>query len=79
MEGKAEVFAEEREKRMESFRAERAAAEDRVKAKIEDVRSEVKNQVKETLNTIGVATKDEIDDIKNLIGDLSKKVDDLSK
>ncbi len=79
MEEKAEVFAEERAKRMETFRAERDAATDRAHEKIADMRDQVKEQVQETLGNLGVATKSEIDDLKKLVTDLGKKVDTLAK
>src|SRR3990170_4302300 len=79
MEGKADSFAEERSKRMETFRAQRQEAEDKARAKIEELRAEARRQVKEALGKVGVARQEEIDELKKLIGDLSKKVDKLAK
>jgi ribosomal protein L9 len=78
MESKAEKFEAERAKRMESFHAERDAARERAKAQIDDMKADVQGHVRDALNSIGVVTKDEVEDIKTLIADLSKKVDDLS-
>lgn len=79
MEGKADVFAEERAKRMEVFRAQRQEAEDKARAKIDEMKAEAQRQVGEALNRVGVAKKAEIDELKTLIADLSKKVDKLAK
>ena len=79
MEEKAEGFAEERAKRMETFRAQRQAAEDRARAKVEAMHAEAQRQVGEALDRVGVAKKAEIDELKTLITNLSKKVDKLAK
>jgi len=79
MEEKAETFSEEREKRVEAFRAQRQAAEDKARGKIEEMRAEARRQVSEALDKVGVARKEEIDELKKLIGDLSKKIDKLAK
>jgi len=79
MEEKAAEFEADREKRIEAFRVERQAAHDQARAHMEDVKGEVRTHVKETLNTMGVATKDEVDEIKTLLTNLTKKVDDLAK
>jgi len=79
MEGKADVFAEERAKRMESFRAQRQVTEDKARAKLTELRDEAQRQVGEALNRVGVAKKEEIDELKALITELSKKVDKLAK
>lgn len=79
MEEKAEGFSEERAKRMETFRAQRQEAEDKARAKIDEMKAEAQRQVGEALNRVGVAKKAEIDELKTLIADLSKKVDKLAK
>ena len=79
MEEKAEGFSEERAKRMETFRAQRQAAEDRARAKVEAMHAEAQRQVGEALDRVGVAKKEEIDELKTLITNLSKKVDKLAK
>ena len=79
MEAKSEQFEEERARRMEAFRADREAAHDQARAHFDNVKQEVRTQVKETLSTMGVATKDELDDIKTLLTDLTEKVDGLAK
>jgi hypothetical protein len=79
MEGKAETFAEEREKRMETFHAQRQEAEDKARAKLKEMKIEARHQVRDALNKVGVAKKEEIDELKKLITDLSEKVDKLAK
>ncbi|MDP1809530.1 MAG: phasin family protein [Actinomycetota bacterium] len=79
MEEKADVFAQERAKRMEIFRGQRQEAEDKARAKFDEMRAEAQRQVGEALNRVGVARKEEIDELKKLITNLSKKVDKLAK
>ena len=79
MEEKAAKFEADREKRIEAFRADRQVAHDQAREHMEDVKGEVRTHIKETLSTMGVATKDEVDDIKTLLTNLTKKVDNLAK
>jgi polyhydroxyalkanoate synthesis regulator phasin len=79
MEEKAEKFEHERAKRMESFHAERNAARERAQTQIDDMKAEVQGHVREALSAIGVTTKDEVDELKTLLTELSKKVDKLAK
>ena len=79
MEERSESFSEEREKRMDVFCVERRAAEDKAKIKIEEIRAEARRQAKEALGKVGVASKDEIGELKTLISTLTKKVDKLAK
>ena len=79
MEEKAAKFEAEREKRIEAFRADRQAVHEQARERMEDVKGEVRTHIKETLNTMGVATGDEVDEIKTLLTDLTKKVDNLAK
>ena len=79
MEERTESFAEQRAERMETFRANRQAAEDKVKAKIDEMRAEAQKQVKDALGKVGVANSDEISELKTLVSNLAKKVDKLAK
>jgi len=79
MEGKADTLAAERAKRMEAFRAQRLEAQEKAKAKLDEMRSEIQRQVKEALGKVGVANKEEITELKGLIKNLAAKVDKLAK
>jgi chromosome condensin MukBEF ATPase and DNA-binding subunit MukB len=79
MEEKSSVFAEQRAKRMEAFRTERQAAEEKARAKVNQMRNEVRQQVKDALKQVGVANKDEMNEVKALLTELAAKVDKLSE
>jgi len=74
MEGKADTLAAERAKRMEAFRAQRLEAQEKAKAKLDEMRSEIQRQVKEALGKVGVANKEEITELKGLIKNLALQI-----
>lgn len=76
-------LAEKRQERMEEFRVQRKAAEERAHAKMEQRRAEMKEQRREHMRAFAVeanlATKDDLAELKKLVETLSKKVDKLGK
>ena len=83
MEESAHEFAEKRHERMEEFRKEQREMAGKMREKFEEHRGEMsgkaREQVEQILSDTGVATKGEVDDLKKMIRDLTKKVDSLSK
>jgi polyhydroxyalkanoate synthesis regulator phasin len=79
MEEKSAYFAEERKKRMEEFRKQRKEAAERAKERIERIKAEKTEKIKDLIKDSGVATKEELDEVKKMLTDLSKKVDTLAK
>lgn len=79
----ADDLAEKRQERMEEFRVQRKATEERAHAKMEQRRAEMKAQRREHMQTFAaeanLATKDDLVELKKLVADLAKKVDKLSK
>lgn len=83
MEETAHAVAEKRHERMEEFRAEQKELAKKMRNKFDERCTEVsgkaREQVEQVLRETGVATKGEVDELKKLIKDLSKKVDKLGK
>lgn len=79
MEEKSAYFAEERKKRMEEFRKQRKEAAERAKERIEQMKTEKTEKIRDLLKESGLATKEELDEVKKMLVDLSKKVDTLAK
>ncbi len=78
MEEKTAYLAEEREKRMEEFRKQRKEAAERARERVEQVKAEKTERIKGLIKESGVATKEELEEVKKLLVDLSKKVDALA-
>jgi len=79
MEEKSAYFAQERKQRMKQFRQERNEAAERAKERIEQIKAEKVERIKDIIKESGLSTKEELDEVKKMIADLSKKVDGLSK
>ncbi|HEB13332.1 MAG TPA: hypothetical protein ENI11_06615 [Actinobacteria bacterium] len=79
MEERTDSFSEQRAERMETFRTNRQAAEDKAKARMNEMRTEAQKQVKDALGKVGLANSDEISELKTLVSNLTKKVDKLAK
>jgi polyhydroxyalkanoate synthesis regulator phasin len=79
MEEKAKEFAETRKTRMDEFRKERMEAARGAMQKFEEKKGEasekIKEQVRSVIKELGLATKDEIQDLKAAIRELSKKLE----
>lgn len=76
---KEAALAEARKKRMEEFRRQMEASREKAKEKYEEVKGEVRKYVKEAVSDLGLATKDEVEEIKKLIKDLNTKLDKVAK
>jgi hypothetical protein len=79
IEKKAEEFKENREARYKEF-------EEKIKVKKEEFESKhgedmdnIRKKMSEFTGKLGLATKDELKEIKNMILELNKKIDDLKK
>lgn len=83
MEEKSKKFAEEREKRMDAFRKERDEEREKMGRKMErrgeEVSDKLKSQFREMVKEAGLASRDEIEDIKARITDISEKLEKKSK
>jgi len=79
MEEKSAYFGEERKKRMDEFRQERKAAAERAKERLEQIKTEKADKIKDLVKQSGVATKDELEEVKKMLADLSSKVDSIAK
>lgn len=83
MEELAEDFGERRRERMDEFRARRKTTEEEAKKRWEERRAEwrgrMQEQVRDAVKEAGLPTKDELDELKKMVADLTKKVDQLSK
>ena len=82
MEERAAEFAKMRHERMEDFRKEREEMGSKFKGTFEErtgeVRGRVRKEVQSVMRETGVATQGEIDELKTMIADLSKKLDAMS-
>lgn len=79
MEEKSAELAEERQKRMEQFRAGHDEMRAKAQEKFSDARGKIKEQMRDVVKEVGLVTHDEVEDIKTLITDLSARVDKLAK
>jgi len=83
MEEKSAEIAQHHQERMEAFRLEHKEMETKAKEKFSEMRRETKDQVSTQVRNIvgelGLATRTELDEIKDLVGDISKKLDKLDK
>lgn len=76
---KEAALTEARKKRMEEFRRQMEASREKAKEKYEEVKVEARKYVKEAVSDLGLATKDEVAEVKKLVQDLSAKLDKLAK
>jgi polyhydroxyalkanoate synthesis regulator phasin len=76
-------MAAKRKERMEEFRVRRQEAEARAKATWEEKRGEMKDRkrefIQDWIKEADIATKKDLSELKDLVEELSKKVDKLSK
>lgn len=83
MEEKSAEIAKRHQERMEAFRLEHKEMEAKAKEKFTQMRRETKDQVssqvRNVVGELGLATRTELDEIKSLVGDISKKLDKLDK
>lgn len=76
---KETALAEARKKRMEEFRRQLEVSREKAKEKYEETKTEVRKFVKEAISDLGLATKDEVEEVKKLIKELNTKLDKLAK
>ena len=83
IEEKAVLLSEQRKERMEDFKKNREELEEKAKTRLGEMKVETKEkaqkQVNEILKQAGVARKEEIDELKKMVADLTKKVEKLTK
>jgi len=83
IEEKAVLLSEQRKERMEEFKQNHEELEEKAKARLStmkvETREKAQKQVNEILKHAGVARKEEIDELKKMVTDLTKKVEKLSK
>jgi len=76
---KEAALAEARKKRMEEFRRQLEASREKAKEKYEETKTEARKYVKEAISDLGLATKDEVEEVKKLIKELNTKLDKVAK
>jgi hypothetical protein len=79
LEERASEFEKMRHERMEEFRRERekahAAARPIFEERTEELRGRVSHEVQHVLREAGLATREEVDDLKAILADLGAKLD----
>lgn len=77
MEEKSAKFAEMRQERIKEFREEHKEAAERARERMDQIKEDKTEKFKEMIKESGLATTDELDEVKQLLADLGKKVDSL--
>ncbi len=79
LERKAEEYKNTREVRQEEFEQKIRQQKEDLKEKYQGDMESMKEKLSETAGKIGLATKDEIEELKTLMKDLSEKIDNMNK
>lgn len=79
LEKKAEEYKKTRETRQEEFEQKLRQQKEDIKGKYQDDMESIKEKLSETAGKFGLATKEEIDELKTLVKDLTDKIDKMNK
>jgi len=79
LERKAEEYKNNREARQEEFEQKIRQQKEDLKEKYQGDMESMKEKLSETAGKIGLATKEEIEELKTLMKDLSEKIDNINK
>jgi hypothetical protein len=79
LERKAEEYKNTREARQEEFEQKIRQQKEDLKEKYQGDMESMKEKLSETAGKIGLATKEEIEELKTLMKDLSEKIDNMNK
>ena len=79
IEKKSAEFKEKREERYKEFEEKIKEKKEEFKSRYGEDMENFRKKVSEFTGKLGLATKDEVSEIKNMIADLNKKIDDLKK
>ena len=79
LEKKAEEFRENRENRQKEFEAKMEARREEFKEKCEGEFHGAREKLADMAANLGLATKAEVDELKEMIRDLSNKIDSLKQ
>lgn len=79
LEKKAEEYKNTREARQEEFEQKIRQQKEDLKEKYQGDMDSMKDKLSETAGKIGLATKEEIEELKTLMKDLSEKIDNMNK
>ncbi len=79
LEKKAEEYKKTREARQEEFEEKLRQKKEDIKDKYQDDMDSIKEKLSETVGKFGLASKEEIDELKSLVKELSEKIDNLNK
>ena len=77
LEKKAGEYKKARETRQEEFEEKLRQQKEDIKEKYQDDMDSMKEKFSETVGKFGFATKEEIDELKTLVKELSTKIDNL--
>lgn len=76
---KAEEYKHTREARQEEFEQKMRQQKEDLKEKYQGDMESIKEKLSETAGKFGLATKEEIEELKTLMKDLSDKIDNMNK
>jgi hypothetical protein len=79
LEKKAEDYKNTREARQEEFEQKIRQQKEDLKEKYQGDMESIKEKLSETAGKLGLATKEEIEELKSLMKDLSDKIDTMNK
>lgn len=79
LERKAEEYKNTREVRQEEFEQKIRQQKEDLKERYQGDMESMKEKISETAGKIGLATKEEIEELKTLMKDLSEKIDNMNK
>lgn len=79
LERKAEEYKNTREARQEEFEQKIRQQKEELKEKYQGDMESMKEKLSETAGKMGLATKEEIEELKTLMKDLSEKIDNMNK
>jgi polyhydroxyalkanoate synthesis regulator phasin len=79
IENKAKEFKEEREQRYKEFEEKIKDRKEEFKEKHGEEMEKIRKRISEFSGKLGLATKDEIDEIKAMLAELNTKIDNLKK
>ena len=78
LEKKADEYKKQREARHEEFEQKMQQQKEDFKGKYQDDMECMKEKISETAAKLGFATKDEVNELKSMLHDLSEKIDKMS-
>ncbi len=79
VEKKANEFKEKREERYKEFEEKMKDKKEEFKSKFGEEINKAKENLSEIIGKVGLASKKEIDDLKDMINELNSKIDKMNK